>query len=202
MVIDTHCHLFKDYYNDLDEVIKRMGNNIIIVSGTSNETNIEVIELCNKYKNVYGTLGIHPTEIDKYKESDLLFIVENINNPKIVGIGEIGLDYYWTKENKKIQKEIFKKQLDLAKRYNKTIVIHTREAIMETYNILKEANLNNNKIVMHCYSGSLEMAKQFIGLGAMLGIGGVVTFKNAYNIIEVVKVISLDKILLETDSPF
>jgi len=77
MVIDTHCHLFKDYYNDLDEVIKRMGNNIIIVSGTSNETNIEVIELCNKYKNVYGTLGIHPTEIDKYKESDLLFIGKN-----------------------------------------------------------------------------------------------------------------------------
>ncbi|NLL45062.1 MAG: TatD family hydrolase [Mollicutes bacterium] len=202
MVIDTHCHLFKDYYNDLDEVIKRMGNNIIIVSGTSNETNIEVIELCNKYKNVYGTLGIHPTEIDKYKESDLLFIVENINNPKIVGIGEIGLDYYWTKENKEIQKEIFKKQLDLAKRYNKTIVIHTREAIMETYNILKEANLNNNKIVMHCYSGSLEMAKEFIKLGAMLGIGGVVTFKNARNIVEIVKVISLDKILLETDSPF
>lgn len=202
MVVDTHCHLFKEYYEDIEDVIKRMNKNIMIVSGVNKTTNIEVIKLCNKYKNVYGTIGIHPSEVDTYNESDLAFIEENLNNPKIVGIGEIGLDYYWTKDNKDLQQEIFKKQLELAKHYKKTIVIHTRDAMMDTYNILKDAKLMDNKIVMHCYSGSLEMAKQFIGLGAMLGIGGVVTFKNAYNIIEVVKNIDLEHVLLETDSPF
>ena len=120
-MIDTHCHLFKEYYEDIDEVIKHMGNNIIIVSGTCDTDNKEVIDLCNKYSNVYGTIGIHPTEIKNMTDESFKIIEDNINNPKIVGIGEIGLDYYWEKDNKDIQKEVFIKQIELARKYNKCI---------------------------------------------------------------------------------
>ena len=202
MIIDTHCHLFKEYYNNIDEVIKNMGNNIIIVNGTNAITNKEVILLCNKYKNIYGTLGIHPSEVNDVKEEDLLFIKKNLNNSKIVGIGEIGLDYYWTKENINKQKDLFIKQIRLAKEYKKTIVIHSRDAINDTYNILMEENVDGNKVVMHCFGSSLEIAKKFIEMGVMLGIGGVVTFKNSVKLVEVVKKVDLNHILLETDSPF
>lgn len=196
IMIDTHCHVFKEYYNNIDEVINRMGNNIIIISGTNDQDNKEVIELCNKYPNVYGTIGIHPTEIDS---NDLDFIEKNLNNKKIVGIGEIGLDYYWNKDNKQKQKEMFIKQLDLALKYNKPVVIHSRDATFDTYEILK--NYLNLKKDIHCYSGSLEMAKNFIKINCRLGIGGVLTFKNS-KLKDVIKEIDLKYLMLETDSPF
>ncbi len=196
IMIDTHCHVFKEYYNNIDEVINRMENNIIIISGTNDQDNKEVIKLCNKYPNVYGTIGIHPTEIDS---NDLDFIEKNLNNKKIVGIGEIGLDYYWNKDNKQKQKEMFIKQLDLALKYNKPVVIHSRDATFDTYEILK--NYLNLKKDIHCYSGSLEMAKNFIKINCRLGIGGVLTFKNS-KLKDVIKEIDLKYLMLETDSPF
>lgn len=201
MMIDTHCHLFKQYYNNIEEVIKKMGNNIIIVSGTNKEDNQEVIKLCNQYKNVYGTIGIHPTEIASADEMNLTWIENNLSNSKIVGIGEIGLDYYWNKENKEKQKEIFIKQIELAKKYKKPIIVHSRDAINDTYQILKEYG-RNIKINLHCFTGSIEMANEFIKLGCKLGIGGVITFKNNVKLVEVVKKIPIEAILLETDSPF
>lgn len=200
-MIDTHCHLFKEYYEDIFKVIKNMGNNIVIVSGTNDLDNLEVIELCNKYPNVYGTIGIHPTEIKNKTDNSFKIIEDNINNPKIVGIGEIGLDYFWEKENKDIQKEIFIKQINIAKKYNKCIVVHSRDALNDTYEILKEYG-QGLKIDIHCFSSSLEMANDFIKIGCKLGIGGVLTFKNNSKLKEVIKNIDLSNIVLETDSPF
>ena len=201
MMIDTHCHLLKQYYENIDEVIKKMENNIMIVSGTNKEDNKEVINLCSKYKNIYGTIGIHPTEISLINEDDFVWLENNINNSKIVGIGEIGLDYYWNKENKEQQKQVFIRQLELAKKYNKSVVIHSREALNDTYQILKKYG-QDLKIDIHCFTGSMEMANEFIKLGCKLGIGGVLTFKNNVKLVETIKQISLDSILLETDSPF
>lgn len=201
MLIDTHCHLSKKDYDNLEIVIKSMGNNIMIASGFDNESNKEVIELIGKYKNIYGTIGIHPSEASTYKEEDLKYIEENICNSKIVGVGEIGLDYYWEKENKEAQKQLFIKQIELANKYKKVIVIHSRDAINDTYDILKD-NLRGNKSILHCFGSSLEMAKKFIKLGTMIGVGGVVTFKNSQILKEVVGGIDISKLLLETDSPY
>lgn len=198
MIIDTHCHLSKKDYNNLDEVIKNI-DGIIIISGCDDETNREVIEIVNKYETVYGTLGIHPEEIDKLTDNSFEFIERNLNNPKIVAIGEIGLDYYWNKENKQEQQKVFRKQLEIAKKYNIPVVVHSRDAIEDTYNILKDYKLKGD---IHCFGSSLEMANKFIKLGYKIGIGGVLTFKNSLKLKEVIKNISLDSILLETDSPY
>lgn len=200
MMIDTHCHLFEDDYDNLDEVIGRMQDNIMIVSGTSDSTNLEVIDLVNKYPNIYGVIGIHPEEVDNVTSNSFKIIEDNINNPKIVGIGEVGLDYYWVKDNKERQIELFIKQIELANKYNKTVVIHSRDATSDTYDILKKHL--KTKAVLHCYSSSLEMARKFINLGIKLGVGGVVTFKNSKVLKEVVENISINDILLETDSPY
>ena len=198
MLIDTHCHLSKDDYENLDEIIKKI-DGIIIASGCSDKTNQEVLELVEKYPNLYGTLGIHPEEIDNLTKDSFKIIEENINNPKIVAIGEVGLDYYWVNDNKEAQKELFIKQLDLAKKYNKPVVIHSRDSIQDTYDILKQYNLRGT---IHCFSSSLEMAKEFIKLGYKIGIGGTVTFKNSKKLQEIVKILDLNDILLETDSPY
>lgn len=201
MIIDTHCHLDIKDYDNLEEVIKNMEGNYMIASGYNLESNKHVIELVNKYDNIFGTIGLHPSDVTEDYESDLLFIESNINNPKIVGVGEIGLDYYWEKDNKELQKEVFIKQIELAKKYNKTIVIHSREAILDTYNILDEY-LGNNKAVLHCYSSNIEMAKRFKRFNIKFGIGGVLTFKNSSKLKEVVKELDLSDLLLETDSPY
>ena len=200
-MIDTHCHIFSEYYDNIDEVINKMKDCIIIVSGTNDVDNLEVINLCNKYSNVYGTIGLHPTELDKISNNSFNIIINNINNPKIVGIGEIGLDYHYPDTDKEQQKEVFIKQIEIAKKYNKSIVIHSRDAINDTYEILKE-HAKRLKIDIHCFAGSLEMAQKFIEIGARIGIGGVLTFKNSVKLKEIVKNIGLEYLLLETDSPF
>ena len=198
MLIDTHCHLNKADYENVDDIIKNM-NGIMIASGCSDESNKEVLELIEKYPNVYGTIGIHPEEVNKVTEESFKIIEANINNPKIVAIGEIGLDYYWVKDNKESQKELFEKQLLLATKYNKPIIVHSRDSIQDTYDILKKYKLKGS---IHCFNSSIEMAKEFIKLGYKLGIGGVVSFKNAQKLQEIVKKIDLKYMLLETDSPY
>ena len=200
MFIDTHCHIFKEYYDNITEVINEMKDNIMIVSGYNSSSNKEVIELVNKYPNVYGTIGLHPEEVNNISENAFDFIIENINNPKIVGIGEIGLDYHYVSDNKELQKDIFIKQMNIARKYNKTVVIHSRDAILDTVNIIKE--YQDLKIVMHCYSSSLEVARDLIKMNVKLGIGGVVTFKNGVKLKEVVQNIPIENLLLETDSPY
>ena len=201
MMIDTHCHISKEDYSNIEQVITSMGNNILITSGVDTKSNKEVLELVETYPNVYGTIGIHPENVNTVTEEDFTFIEENINNPKVVAIGEIGLDYYWVKDNKEKQKEVFVRQLLLAEKYKKAVVVHSRDAVQDTYNILKELNLSI-PIDIHCYSSSLEMAREFTKIGCRLGIGGVLTFKNSDKLKEIVKEIDLKYLLLETDSPF
>jgi len=202
MYIDSHCHLSKEYYEDLDEIINKAKENKVeklIISGCDKKGIIEGLEIIDKYPNIYMTIGFHPSEANITTPEDIAWLETLLkSNKKIIGVGEIGLDYYWVKDNKQEQRNLFKKQLDLAKKLNLPIVIHSREATQETYDILKEYNL---KGIIHCFSGSLEMAKEYTKLGYKIGIGGVVTFKNT-NLIDVVKEIDLTNITLETDSPY
>ena len=140
MIVDTHCHLDKEYYENLDEIISEMNNNIIVASSVDLETTRHVVKLCDKYENIYGTIGFHPSELENYNEANLKELESYLKNPKIVGIGEIGLDYHYGNDNKDQQIKAFKEQILLAKKYNKTIVIHSRDAALDTYNILKEIN--------------------------------------------------------------
>lgn len=202
MYIDTHCHVLSEYYNNIEVIVKKcIENNVtkIIVSGCDMKSNKEVLELVNKYDIIYGTLGFHPTELEDFKEEYFDFLIENINNKKIVGIGEIGLDYHYENTDKEKQRRIFNKQLEIAEKFNRPVVIHSRDAIQETYDMLSKYNLKGS---IHCFSGSLEMAKLFIKLGYKIGVGGIITFKNAKNIIKVIENIDLSYILLETDSPY
>lgn len=200
MYIDTHCHLSKEDYDNIEEVVTKLENNYAIVSGAEEKANHEVMELVEKYPNLYGTLGIHPNEIHNLSDDAFNFIEENLKNKKIVGIGEIGLDYHYGKEDANAQKEVFIKQLDLAVKYNMPVTIHSRDAALDTYEIIK--NYKNLKITYHCYSYSLEMAKELVKMGVKLGIGGVLTFKNSKVLKEIVKELDLENFLLETDSPY
>lgn len=197
MIIDTHCHLSKNDYNNIDDVVNEM-DGYMITSGCDDESNLEVLELISKYKNVYGTLGIHPESLDSISDKSFEIIENNINNPKIVGIGEIGLDYHYDIDKIK-QKELFIKQLDLAVKYKKPVVVHSRDSIQDTFDILKKYKL---KGTIHAFSSSKEMAHEFIKLGYKIGVGGVVTFKNGRVLQDVVKNVDIKDILLETDSPY
>lgn len=201
MLVDTHCHVFHEYYEDIDAVIanaKQSGVGMLIVNGVDRKSNEEVLELVSKYDIVYGALGIQPEEIEDYTEENLRFIEEHICDDKIIAVGEIGLDYHYECDREK-QKELFKRQLEIAEKFQKPVIIHSRDCIGETYDILK---LFRVKGIMHCYSGSVEMARKFCELGFLLGIGGIATFKNASRIIEVIKDVSISYIVLETDCPY
>ncbi len=201
MFTDSHCHLYQEYYDDLDTVIKESTLNKVncyINDGCDQKSNAEVLKLVNIYDNMYGTLGIHPENVEDYTEEDLKFIEDNLNNPKIVAIGEIGLDYHYSKENKDEQIKLLELQLQMAEKYNMPVVIHSREATLDTLTILKKYSV---KGVIHSFSGSLETAKEYLKIGYLLGVNGVITFKNA-NIKDVIKEIPLDKIILETDAPY
>lgn len=201
MFTDTHCHILSTSYYNPDDVINNLSqNNIkrIIINGYNLKTNKEVISLSNKYPNVYGALGIHPDNIIEDLEENINLIKENSSNPKIIAIGEIGLDYYHNKDNKKEQLELLDTFLNLAEELNLPVIVHNRDATDDLLKILKKHHV---KGIIHCFSGSLETAKEYLKLGFKLGIGGVLTFKNAH-LKEVLKEIPLTSILLETDSPY
>lgn len=201
MYIDTHCHLSREDYDDIDKVIEENKNaNIdkIVVSGCSRESIEEVMDLKDRYDMVYVTIGYHPEYADTVTESDLDYLKSLLGEKKVVGIGEIGLDYHYTKENKDKQIWLFEEQLKIAESLNFPVVIHSRDATMDTINILKKYKV---KGIIHCFSGSLETANIYISMRFLLGIGGVVTFKNS-KLKDVVREIPLESIVLETDSPY
>lgn len=201
MYIDTHCHLSNEDYDDIDLVIKENRENgidKIIISGCTRDTIKESLELIDKYTDIYATIGYHPSEADITTSEDLSLLEEQIQNKKVVGIGEIGLDYHYGNDNKDKQIVLFRKQMELASKYKLPVVIHSRDATEDTINILKEYNVVGD---MHCFSGSLETANIYIKMGYKLGIGGVVTFKNS-NLYKVVESVGLENIILETDSPY
>ena len=201
MFIDTHCHLSGNDYDDITTVVdenKKAGVSKIIISGCTVSDLEETMKIINNYLDVYATIGYHPEEADHITKKDLIKLEELLCNDKIVGLGEIGLDYHYSSSNSDSQKQLFEYQLSLAEKYNLPVVIHTRDATNDTIEILKNYKL---KGIIHCFSGSYETACQYIKLGYLLGIGGVVTFKNCH-LKEVLKKISLDNIVLETDSPY
>ena len=170
----------------------------MINNGCNTASNKEVLHLIEIYPNMYGAIGIHPEKVDSYQEEDINFIKENLVNNKIIAIGEIGLDYHYTKENKEEQKKLLEDQLLLAQEYNIPVIIHSREATKDTINTLKKYKI---KGVIHSFSGSLETAQIYIKMGFLLGINGVITFKNS-KLKEVIKEIPLENLVLETDSPY
>ena len=201
MFTDTHCHLYSEYYEDIGLIIDKSKENNVnrwINNGCDNKTNKEVIKLLNLNNNMYGAIGIHPENIDSYKDEDISFIEKKKKKKKILAIGEIGLDYHYTKDNRDKQINLFESQLLIAEKNNIPVIIHSRDATQDTINIIKKYKVNG---VIHSFSGSLETAKEYIKLGFLLGINGVITFKNS-KLKEVIKEISLDNIVLETDSPY
>lgn len=198
---DSHTHILPTDVSNYQEILENLKqNNIkrIIINGYNDKTNKEVLELVSKYENVYGALGFHPDNIDELTEDSLEFIKKNLNNPKIIAIGEIGLDYYHNIENKEDQIKLLEKFLELSTKTNKSVIIHNREATGDLITALKKYK---TKGIIHCFNGSKETANIFLKLGYKLGIGGVITFKNC-KLKEEIKGFSPDSFLLETDAPY
>lgn len=202
MYIDTHCHLSCEDYDDIDLVVKENKENGIekmIISGCTKDSILESIQLSKKYDDIYLTIGYHPSEVNFVRDEDLLSLKELLMSvPKIVGVGEIGLDYHYDKELKYAQIELFEKQLALAEELHLPVIIHSRDATEDTIRCLKKYDVHG---VIHCFSGSVETARIYTSMGYLLGIGGVVTFKNS-NLYKVVEELGLSSIVLETDSPY
>ncbi|MDQ0150206.1 TatD family hydrolase [Eubacterium multiforme] len=205
-IFDTHAHYdSEDYDIDRENILKELKENgvIGILNCASSYDSVKATdELTKKYDFVYGALGIHPENADEFTEERLDIIKDMIKaNDKIVAVGEIGLDYYW-EENppREIQKEVLRKHMELAKELNMPVIIHDRDAHKDTLDIIKE--FPEVKGIIHCFSGSVEFARECIKLGYYIGFTGVVTFKNAKKIVEVAKEIPLDRMLVETDAPF
>lgn len=201
MYIDTHCHLSLEDYLDIDKVIsddKKALVDKIVASGYSRKSIEEVMGLKEQYDMVYVTIGYHPEKASVTTLDDLDYLKGLLSENKVVGIGEIGLDYHYTKDDRDKQLWLFEEQLKIAVEYNLPVVIHSRDATEDTINILKKYKV---KGIMHCFSGSIETANIYIKMGFLLGIGGVITFKNS-KLKDVLKQISLDYVVLETDSPY
>lgn len=201
MFIDTHCHLSSSDYDNIDLVInenRKAGMEKIIVSACDKKDFEEAFLLSKKYKDVFLTIGYHPEYVDAVVPADIAELDLLLKKEKVVGVGEIGLDYHYTKENREAQIALFEQQLALAEKNNLPVVIHSRDATEDTINTLKKYKV---KGVIHCFSGSLEVAEIYIKMGFKLGIGGVVTFSNS-NLYKVVEKIGLSNIVLETDSPY
>ncbi len=202
MFIDTHCHIDSSVSGDV-YIKNAYSANVkgLIFSFCNQDCYQAGIEFLDKYPDVFVSLGFHPEDADNITDKDLHCLDEVlVSSSRIVAIGEIGLDYYWRKDNKEKQRDLFQKQLDLAVKHQMPVVIHCRDAIQELYDILSQYK-GKVKGVIHCFSGSYEMARAFIELGFVLGIGGVLTFKNS-KLYQVVEKLPLSSIVLETDSPY
>ena len=208
-LFDSHCHLNDEKYNEdrkeLIENLRKQGVKRLVTAGYSIESSKEAIKLSKEYDFIYATIGISPNDVPKTLE-DLDKDLNNIKDlykegEKIVAVGEIGLDYYWNTENKEIQKEAFKRQIELANNLNLPIQIHTREAIADTLEILKD-NKVNRKGIFHCCPFNRELVKEGLKLGFYISFAGPTTFKNSKNAVEIIKMVPDDKMLVETDSPY
>ncbi|WP_442597346.1 TatD family hydrolase [Neobacillus sp. D3-1R] len=206
MLFDTHAHLNAEQYNeDLNEVMERAqeaGVSNIVVVGFDRPTITKAMELAEAHDFIYACVGWHPVDAIDMTDEDLDWIEELAKHPKVVAIGEMGLDYHWDKSPHDIQKEVFRKQIRLAKKVKLPIVIHNREATSDIVDILREENAAEVGGIMHCFSGSVEVAKQCLEMNFYISLGGPVTFKNAKKPKEVALEIPLNKLLIETDCPY
>ena len=205
-MIDSHCHLdHEPLLGDLSNVIKRskeVGIKKLLTISTSYESFDRIKNIIQKDEMIYGTIGIHPHETTKNKiTSDI--IVKNITeNKKIIGIGETGLDFYYNNSDKNDQINSFKEHIEASIKTNSPLIIHSRDAYVETFEILSEYKNQNLKILMHCFTGSKDFAKKLLTLNAFFSASGIITFKNSLELQETFKFLPLDRILIETDSPF
>lgn len=208
MIFETHAHYDDDRFEEdrhkLLTELPKAGIGVVINCGASAQGNYDTIALAQQHAHVYGALGIHPSNIEDMNEDFFAWMKQNLQQDKMVAVGEVGLDYYWDKEPvvQENQRYWFGRQLDLAREMRLPVIIHSRDAAADTMRVMKEHQAEEIPGVIHCFSYSKEMAQEFIKMGYYIGVGGVVTFKNAKKLIETVEVIPLERILLETDCPY
>lgn len=206
MLIDSHAHLDDERFDrDRDELIKTLGKNgisTVINIGADLPSSIKSVKLSEQYDNIYAAVGVHPHSASEMDEGTIEVLKAFSSREKVVAIGEIGLDYYYDNSPRDVQRTWFKRQMKLAKEVNLPIVVHSREANQETFDMIKAESDGKLTGVIHCYSGSVELMKEYIKLGYYISLGGPVTFKNAKTPKEVAKVVPIDRLLVETDSPY
>ncbi len=205
-IFDTHSHYDDEAYReDRGELISRIheaGVEHMVNIGASMDSSRRTVELLREYPFFYGAIGVHPDEITNLTEADMQWLLEHAKDERVVAIGEIGLDYYWHTDNKEAQRRWFCRQIEVAKEAKLPIVVHSREATEETLRIIRETNASQVGGVIHCFSGSKEVAAEYVKLGFYIGVGGVVTFKNGRVLKEVVEATPLTSIVTETDCPY
>ena len=201
MLIDTHCHVYNSEMENAEEIIRDAAKNDIhvILNGTNPLSNKEILELSSRHENVHAALGYFHSLADEITDEDISILDRQLGNDSVIAVGEIGLDYYHTKDNKDKQKELFEKMLDLAQKHSLPVIVHSRKSIQDTFDILKRHDVVGS---MHCYQGSAEMAQEFIKLGFFIGISGPITHANNKKIKKMVKKIGINHMLVETDSPY
>lgn len=208
MIVDSHCHLeYEPMISNLDEIINRaLKHNVkyLLTISTTNDSFTKILQIIDKYKNVYGTYGIHPHETKDYINLNVNEIIEKIKlNKKIIGIGETGLDYYYKHSDSTVQKKIFIEHIKAAQILNLPVIVHTRSAEEDTYDILKaEKKKKDFKVLIHCFTGSKNFAHKLIDLGCYISASGVVTFKKSSELLNTFLSLPNNKILVETDSPY
>ena len=206
-MIDSHVHLDDEAFNeDREDIIKSLGENgieLVINNSSDLPSSERSVELANKYENIYAAIGGHPHEARTYDDEVEKRLIELSRDKKVLAIGEIGLDYYYDNSPRNVQKEVFKRQIELAAKLKKNIVIHSRDAAKDTFDILKEAHEKYDfTALIHCFSQSVDMMREYLKMGDYIALGGAVTFKNAKTPKEVAKAVDLDRLLLETDCPY
>jgi TatD DNase family protein len=206
MIFETHAHYDDEAFNDdRDKLLLSMNENgigRIVNVGSNLKSTKQSIELSHIYPFVYAAAGVHPNETAELNEENFLWLEKQSQDEKVVAIGEIGLDYYWDEPDHDTQKKWFIRQLELARKIKKPVIIHSRDAAKDTYDIIESENAGEIGGIIHCYSYSYQMALDYVRMGFYIGIGGVITFKNGKKMKEVVEAVPLDRIVLETDSPY
>lgn len=205
MIFDTHAHYDDEAFDDdREKLLERMQNRgveYIVNVGASMSSCKSTIGLVRRFPYVYGALGFHPNDVAELTDEDYQWLERSVNKPKIVAVGEMGLDYHWN-DNRDVQIAAFEKQMNIAREAQLPIIIHSREAAQDTYDVMKASKAEDIGGVVHCFSYGKEMAEKFMDMGFYLGIGGVITFKNAKKLTQVVEYMPMDKMVIETDCPY
>ena len=206
MIFETHAHYEDEAFDaDREELLSSLnekGIELVVNVSSNKETVDKTIELVDKYPYIYGTVGIHPSSSEELNEDYFKELKEKAKHSKIIAIGEIGLDYYWDTPDRELQKKWFSRQMEMAKELELPLVIHSRDAANDTYNMMKEAMVGDIGAIIHCFGYGTEQARQYLNMGFYLGIGGVITFSNGRKLKEVVAYSPLEQLVLETDSPY
>ena len=208
MIIDSHCHLdYPELYNNLDHVVKRAEQNQIkymLTICTTLDSFEKIKIIVKKYKNIFGTFAIHPHETNNFKQVNMNYILNLKRNfKKIIGIGETGLDYYYNYSDKNTQKKIFIEHIHSAIELKVPLIVHTRDAELDTFDILKNEKKNTDlKVLIHCFTGSKEFAKKLIDINCFISVSGIITFKKSTELTDAISSIPIENLLVETDSPY